>query len=111
MLPQFGNPLTFFIEVAIPNDDTLQMPVAAQKAVEKEAKEANNRAQNEFSNKRKCIELEREVRAKQTRTSETHHVGETFNRKFYEAGPGEYVLVAPDLSPGKLLQSTMPPAA
>lgn len=106
MLPQFGNPLTFFTEIVMPYDDTIQMATVAQKSVEKEAKEVNSRAQNEFTNKRKCIELEREVRAKQTRTSETYgtYGGETYNynRKFFETGPGEYVLVAPDLSPGKL---------
>jgi hypothetical protein len=71
MLPQFGNPLMFFTEMA----------TVAQKSVEKEAKEVNSRAQNEFTNKRKCIELEREVRAKQMRTSETYgtYGGETYN--------------------------------
>ena len=107
MLPQFGNPLTFFTEIVMPYDDTIQMATVAQKSVEKEAKEVNSRAQNEFTNKRKCIELEREVRAKQTRTSETYgtYGGETYNynQKFFETWPGEYVLVAPDLSPGKLL--------
>lgn len=48
MLPQFGNPLTFFIEIAIPYDDTIKMATVAQKSVEKEAKEVKSRAENEF---------------------------------------------------------------
>jgi hypothetical protein len=61
MLPQFGNPLTFFTEIVMSYDDTIQTATVAQKTVEEEAKEVNSRAQNEFTNKCKCIELERQV--------------------------------------------------
>jgi hypothetical protein len=70
MNPLLGCPLAFYQEIALPYDDVSKTAEAARKRFAKEASDAATRATSEFSNKRKCMELEQTMREKQTKSSE-----------------------------------------
>jgi hypothetical protein len=99
MNPLLGCPLTFYQEIVLPFDDVSKAAEAAQKKVSKEASDAALRATSEFSNKRKCIELEHTMRKKQTKSSELTTARPVLAaRGIKQIGVGSYVEVEEDLT-------------
>jgi hypothetical protein len=78
----------------------------SEQAVWPEANEVAHHAETEFASKRQCIEAERKARREQTLATELTTPPPTNNavkKDQYTTPimPGQYVVVTPDLSPGK----------
>ena len=106
MNPHFGSPITFYecnyLEVENEVDRSVETAHKAERKVLKQAAEVSARVSSEFSNKRKCIELEKQVRNKQTKTSCLTTAKSTpISAAKKGVIQGDYVDVLPDLSPGK----------
>lgn len=100
--PLLGDPLAFYEEFVLSDDESIAAAEMAQKKAAKKADKAAERAAAEFSNKRKCIELEREVRDKETKSSAlTTAEDKTVSHEESQIRVGCYVDVDPDLSVGK----------
>ena len=99
MNPLLGDPLVFYQEFVLKYDESVAPAQAAEKKAAKAAEKAAERAAVEFSNKRKCVELEQSTCNKQTKISElTTASGKSTTWCDVGAGPGCYVSVSPDLS-------------
>jgi hypothetical protein len=103
MNQMLGDPLAFYEEFVLEDEEKKDAVArAAQKKTARDASRAKARADAEFSNKRKCIEFEQEERDKQSKTSElTTTVTKPATLMNTEIGPGWYVAVKSDLTPGK----------
>jgi hypothetical protein len=103
MFPELGSPLDFYTEIIVPMDDVYKDAMKAQKAVEKEAENASKQVSREFSDKQKCLELERKTRNAESTVSAvtTALMSPTLNSTFLDIQlkVGDYVQVEPDLSP------------
>ena len=91
-------------------DSTYKEALESQKKAQKEARLAAVRAEEEFSNRRKCLDLERQARQSQTTELALLTTAKQTPRKFQMPvfGPGMYVEVEPDLSPGKSSNGATP---
>lgn len=102
MNPLLGDPLAFYEEFVLEYDECAASAKKAEEKAAKAAAKAAATAAAEFSNKRKCAELEEETRKKQATTSELTTARVTKKANSIEKfGAGCYVRVMPDLSPGK----------
>jgi hypothetical protein len=103
MNPMLGDPLAYYEEFVLEDEEKKDAVArAAQKKVARDASKAQARANAEFSNKRKCIEVEQEARDKQSKTSElTTAAAKPATLMNTGIGPGRYVEVKSDLTPGK----------
>jgi len=97
-----GDPMAFYEEFIEGIDSNHKAAVDAAMKAEKAAEQVRKHAEKEFTNKRKCVELERESLNKQSKASSTTTANATpasLNRRGLR--PGSYVRVDPDLTPGK----------
>lgn len=84
-------------------DENYKEALESQKKAQREARLAAERAANEYSNRRKCLDLERQARQSQTTEPALVTTAKQTPRKFQLPvfGSGMYVEVEPDMSPGK----------
>lgn len=102
MNEMMGDPMAYYEEFIEGIDNNHKAAVDAAMKAEKAAEQARKHAEKEFTNKRKCVELERETLSKQSKASSTTTANVTLaslNRRVL--CPGSYVRIAPDLSTGK----------
>jgi hypothetical protein len=102
LFPDIGCPLARYQTV----DSAYMTARRSEQAVRREADEVACRADSEFVNKRICIEAERTARRVQTLATDLTTAPPISNSVSKDQSatpikPGQYVIVTPDLSPGK----------
>ena len=96
-----GNPMAFYESFIEGEDEGHKAATKAAVKVANDAEKARKRAAEEFANKRKCVELERETLSKQSDASNlTTATPAPFGIQKVEITAGSYVFVEADLSPG-----------
>lgn len=104
LCPVLGCPLTFYKECFVPNDTSCQKAHVAAKKLKTKATKLTKEAQEEFENKRRCVEFEIAQRKEQlTTVSSVTTAPKSRSKSFAKVvvSVGDYVKVKEDLSPGK----------